>query len=146
MDDKTITAALTGPITMVMKMGGRNMSILHGEVFGLTWVTFLWSPNQDNQLYTDHLNSVRFLQNAHTSVDQEKGLRYRNGRSYLRWLLRNSEETRVQVSYEGPLEQQNARVKAGRTETHLFNANYSDTNFFTMNDFTAHTIEIRTNG
>jgi hypothetical protein len=56
-------------------------------------------PGHDNHLYTDHLNSVRFLQDTHTSLDPEKTLRYRNGRSYLRWLRALSVEMPIRVNY-----------------------------------------------
>ena len=104
MDDKSFTAALTGPITMVMKLSSQNVNILHGEVFGLIMGHLLCTPNNDSCLYTDHLNSVRFLRDIHTSIDQEKSLRYRNGRSYLRWLGLLSKDVGLQVDYtEGAL-------------------------------------------
>jgi hypothetical protein len=103
LDDKTVTAALTGPTTMVMKLNGRNCNILHGEVLCLIMGHILCNPEGDNLLYTDHLNSVRFLQDTHMNINQEKNLRYRNGRSYLKWLSLLSKESNLQVNYKGTL-------------------------------------------
>ena len=99
MEEKFVTAALTGPVTMVMKLGGRNSNILHGEVFGLIMGHILSTPDCDDVLFTDHLNSVRFLQDMRTNINQEKALRYRNGRSYFRWLSLLSKETGLRVEY-----------------------------------------------
>ncbi|KAJ7015872.1 hypothetical protein C8F04DRAFT_984785 [Mycena alexandri] len=38
-------------------------------------------------LYTDHLNSVRLIDDSKTAVDQQTRLRGMNGRSYYRWIL-----------------------------------------------------------
>jgi hypothetical protein len=35
LDNKIVTAAITGPITLKMKISGRNSNILHGEVLSL---------------------------------------------------------------------------------------------------------------
>jgi hypothetical protein len=35
LDDKTVTAAVTGPKTLAMRLVGRNISIQHGELMGL---------------------------------------------------------------------------------------------------------------
>jgi hypothetical protein len=99
LDNKSVTSALTGPVTMVMKLVGRNTNILHGEIFGLILGHILCNSNNDNLLYTDHLNSVRFLQDTLTNIDQERNLRYRNARSYLRWLYLLSKEVGLEVKY-----------------------------------------------
>ena len=75
-DDKSVTAMVMGPTTMVMKLRGRNSNILHGEILGLIMGHILSTPDHDDTLYSDHLNSVCFLQDIHTGIDQEKFLRY----------------------------------------------------------------------
>jgi hypothetical protein len=71
LDNKIVTAAITGPITLTMKISGRNSNILHGEVLSLIMGHILSPAKNDNHLlYTDHLNSVRFLQDIHTRIDQ----------------------------------------------------------------------------
>ena len=145
LDDKSVTAALTGPITMTMKLQGRNANILHGEVFGLIMGHVLSPTNRNNRLYTDHLNSVRFLQDTHTSIDQEKGLRYRNGRSYLRWLSSLSRGNRLQVIYtKGHSNGETLDSKLNNdadhfavvAQKHIHRIPLAPTPTFTMNDFT----------
>ena len=100
LNDKTVTSALTGSRTMVMKLSGRNVSILHGEIFGLIMGHLLPPSDEEiRHLYSDHLNTVRFLQDVHSNIEQESTLRYRNGRSYLRWLKTLTKNSRVQVEY-----------------------------------------------
>jgi hypothetical protein len=96
LDEKTVTAALTGMKTMVMRLDGNNVNILHGEIFGLI-IGHLLPPSDGKyrHLYSDHLNTVRFLQDVHSNIEQETTLRYRNGRSYLRWLKILAENSRV---------------------------------------------------
>jgi hypothetical protein len=87
LDDKTVTAALTGPKTMVMRMQGRNSNILHGEIFGIIMGHLLipcGNANDVQHLYTDHLNTTQFLPDSHSNVNQEAALCYRNGRSVIR--------------------------------------------------------------
>jgi len=71
-DDKSVTAAVTGPQTVVVRLHGRNLFILHGELIGLIMGLIL-SHNEtlNNKLFTDHLNSVRFIDDARTSINQE---------------------------------------------------------------------------
>ena len=47
LDDKSVTSAITGPHTIVMKLRGRNISILHGELVGIIGGLVL-SDSQDN--------------------------------------------------------------------------------------------------
>ena len=145
LDDKSVTAALTGPVTMVMRLRGSNTNILHGEVFGLIMGHILAIPDEDNTLYTDHLNSVCFLQDSHTCIDQEKGLRYRNGRSLLRWLLLLSGDARVEVCYtKGHSDADSLESKlndsadhyAVTAQKHLHQIPVAPTPTFTMNDYT----------
>jgi hypothetical protein len=59
LDDKSVTSAITGPHTIVMKLLGRNLSILHGELVGIIGGLVLSdSQNDSTVIYTDHLNST----------------------------------------------------------------------------------------
>jgi len=83
LDDKTVTAAVTGPKTLGMRLVGRNISIQHGEMMGLIAGHLLaanWNTSQNQVLYTDHMNTVRFIQDVKSKVNQDAYLRYRNGR------------------------------------------------------------------
>jgi hypothetical protein len=61
-DLKSVTAALTGPSTLVLQILGRNISILQGELVGLVAGLLLTSGStQSCTLHLDHLNSVRFI-------------------------------------------------------------------------------------
>ncbi|KAJ7728475.1 hypothetical protein B0H16DRAFT_1894093 [Mycena metata] len=88
LDPKSVTAALTGPISLVLKIEGWNVSILQGELIGLIMALTI-SPVDDatSTLYTDHLNSVRLIDDSRTVIDQHHRLRTMNGRSYYRWIL-----------------------------------------------------------
>jgi hypothetical protein len=62
LDPKTITGAATGTSSLVMRVPGRNVSILHGEQLGLI-IALILSENSDEcqmltRVLTDHLNSV----------------------------------------------------------------------------------------
>src|SRR6202050_1008150 len=71
-DDKSVTATVTGPQMIVVQLSGRNLFILHGELIGLIMGLVLSNNNnQNNKLFTDHLNSVRFIDNTKTSINQE---------------------------------------------------------------------------
>jgi hypothetical protein len=62
LDDKSVTSAITGPCTIVMKPLGHNISILHGELVGIIGGLILSDPlNDSTMIYTDHLNSTRQL-------------------------------------------------------------------------------------
>ena len=90
LDNKSVTAAATGTKALVMKIPGRNISILHGEQLGLIIALILSRDTIDQgvkRLLTDHLNSVRFIEDSQTTVSQIPRLRYLNGRSYYRWIL-----------------------------------------------------------
>jgi hypothetical protein len=87
-DDKSVTAAVTGPQTIVVRLSGRNMFVLHGELVGLIMGLVLSDNNTlNNKLFTDHLNSARFIDDTRTSINQENRLRNMNGRSYYRWIM-----------------------------------------------------------
>jgi hypothetical protein len=59
-DPKSVTAALTGPLTLALRISGRNVSILQGELMGIVagLLMALESP-LSTTLHSDHLNSVR---------------------------------------------------------------------------------------
>ena len=61
-DDKSVTAAITGPQTVVVRPRGWNTFVLHGELIGLIMGLILSEDEDLNQkLFTDHLNSIRFI-------------------------------------------------------------------------------------
>ncbi|KAF8233571.1 hypothetical protein L208DRAFT_1203923, partial [Tricholoma matsutake] len=65
LDDKSVTSAITGPHTMVMRLLGCNISILHGELVGIIGGLILSDPLDDSTLiYTDHLNSTRLIDDS----------------------------------------------------------------------------------
>jgi hypothetical protein len=86
-DPKSVTAALTGPTTLVLRISSRNVLILQGELVGLVvGLTQTTGNPQSSTLHTDHLNSVRLIQDLRSEVGQENRLRNMNGRSYYRWI------------------------------------------------------------
>jgi hypothetical protein len=99
-DPKSVTAALTGPKTIILQLDGRNISILQGELIGLIMGLILSSSGtEDAILYSDHMNSVHFIEDSRSSISQEKRLRNMNGRSYYRWISDLARETRTVVTY-----------------------------------------------
>ncbi|KAJ7654273.1 hypothetical protein B0H17DRAFT_1214425 [Mycena rosella] len=97
---KSVTAALTGPKTLVLKLEGRNVSILHGELVGLIMCLIISDPNDaDASLYSDHLNAVRLIEDSKTAVDQQTRLCGMNGRSYYRWILRLIADNPLKIIY-----------------------------------------------
>lgn len=90
-EHKTLTSAITGPMTLVYRLTGRAFSILHAELMGIITGLVLSSTMSDSPstLYTDHLNSVRLIQDARTrlSGSMEWRLRYTTARSFYRWIL-----------------------------------------------------------
>ena len=84
-DLKHVTAAATGPATLVLCVPHRNASILQGEQLGL--IIALVLAQSPSQIYTDHLNSTMLIDDSSTAVNQERRLRSMNGRSYYRWIL-----------------------------------------------------------
>jgi len=102
LDPKSVTTAITGPQTIVMQIPGRNTSILHGEIMGLIAghiLTMECEIDKPQELFSDHLNTVRFIQDARSRISQEAQLRYRNGRSYLRWLQNLVQRSTLRVQY-----------------------------------------------
>lgn len=88
-DDKSVTAAVTGPQTMVVQLSGQNLFILHGELIGLVMGLVLSNNNtlNNDKLFTDHLNSIHSIDDTRTSINQENHLRNMNGHSYYRWIM-----------------------------------------------------------
>jgi hypothetical protein len=83
-EDKTITGAATGKRALVMRVPGRNVSILQGEQLGLILALVLSGNSsqieaQQRRILTDHLNSVRLIEDSHTQISQVPRLRYMNG-------------------------------------------------------------------
>ena len=74
LDEKTVTAALTGSRTMVMKLNSHNINILHGEIFSLIMGHLPPSNRENHHLYSDHLNTVCFLQDVRSNREQETTL------------------------------------------------------------------------
>jgi hypothetical protein len=100
LDNKSVTAALTGLKTLVMKIEGRNVSILHGELMGLITALALSNPSDNaSVLYTDHLNSVRLIEDSRTAVEQQTRLRGMNGRAYYRWILALTNTNPLKIVY-----------------------------------------------
>jgi hypothetical protein len=98
-DDKSVTAAITGPRTLVLKIEGRNISILHGELVGIILALTLSDPKVPSTLYTNHLNSVRIIDDSKTIIDQAPRLRTLNGRSYYRWILALATNNPLHITY-----------------------------------------------
>jgi hypothetical protein len=84
-DRKSITAATTGPTTLILQIKHRNASILQGEQMGLLVALVL--AHSPPQIYTDHMNSTILIDDSRTTVNQERQLCMMNGRSYYRWIL-----------------------------------------------------------
>jgi hypothetical protein len=86
-DAKSITAAITSPETLVLQLNGHNLSILHGELIGLIMGLILSLTGTGNMvLHTDHMNSVHFIDDSRTAINQDSWLRNMDGRSYYRWI------------------------------------------------------------
>ncbi|KAJ6563702.1 hypothetical protein DFH09DRAFT_1035307 [Mycena vulgaris] len=100
LDPKSVTAAVTGPQTLVLKIEGRNISILQGELVGLIMCLIL-APSDEHEsiLYSDHLNSTRLIDDSKTAIDQRARLRGMNGRSYYRWILRLVADNPLKIVY-----------------------------------------------
>jgi len=105
LDDKTITGAAIGQKALVMRIPGRNASILQGEQLGLIIALILSIDSnpthhrEQSQLLTDHLNSVRLIEDSKTKISQIPRLRYMNGWSYYRWILALAERSPLKVQY-----------------------------------------------
>ena len=82
-DLKSVIAALTGPLTMVLQILGRNILIPEGELVGLIAELMMMSGDtQSTMLHTYYVNSVWFISDLGSRVGQENKLRTMNGWSY----------------------------------------------------------------
>jgi len=74
--------------TIVMKLPGHNISILHGELVRIISGLVL-SDSQDDStmIYTDHLNSTRLIDDSWASANIDTCLQHMNGHSYYKWIL-----------------------------------------------------------
>ncbi|KAF5380096.1 hypothetical protein D9615_006221 [Tricholomella constricta] len=99
-DRKAVTAALTGPSTLVMRISGRNVSILHGEVMGLIAAMIVADTGDSlTTIFSDHLNSVRLLEDSRTHANIGARIRGMNGRSYYRWLIKLYAGSRLKLEH-----------------------------------------------
>jgi len=96
-DRKSITAAVTGPATLILQVKGRNTSILQGEQMGLLAALIL--AESPPQIYTDHMNSTMLIDDSRTAINQERRLRVMNGRSYYRWILDLASRKSATITY-----------------------------------------------
>ncbi|KAJ7314774.1 hypothetical protein DFH08DRAFT_1040952 [Mycena albidolilacea] len=101
-ESRRVTAAVTGPLTLVVQLSGRNLSILHGELMGHVLALVLRKDSKGNAvpiLYSDHQNSVELIGDIQNHISQDSRLRGMNGRSYYRWILTLVREGRVNMMY-----------------------------------------------
>ena len=96
-DSKTITAAVTGPSTLVLRINDRNASILQGEQMGL--LAALVIADVSPQIYTDHMNSSMLIDDSRSAINLDRRLRVMNGRSYYRWILDLAYRKHATVTY-----------------------------------------------
>ncbi|KAJ7143111.1 hypothetical protein C8R43DRAFT_891911 [Mycena crocata] len=81
LQSKSITAAITGPVTLVLKVEGRNTAATQGELIGLvTGIIFTNSVDEIPRIYTDYLNAVDMISDSRSSVNQDAKLRRMNAR------------------------------------------------------------------
>jgi hypothetical protein len=96
-DRKSITAAVAGPATLILRIKDRNASILQGEQMGLLAALVL--AESPPQIYTNHMNSTTLVDDSRTAVNQEHQLRTMNGRSYYRWILDLASRKSAKITY-----------------------------------------------
>ncbi|KAJ7816038.1 hypothetical protein B0H14DRAFT_2602879 [Mycena olivaceomarginata] len=100
-ESRRVTAAVTGPLTLV-QLSGRNLSILHGELMGHVLALVLQKDSKGNAvptLYSDHQNSVELIGYIQNHISQDSRLRGMNGRSYYHWILALVREGHVNMMY-----------------------------------------------
>ena len=105
-EPKMVIGAATGPSTLVLRVPGRNVLILHSELVGLITALVLsgkahnaQDPNKNITLLTDHLNSVRLIHDNDSSINQEPRLQNMNGHSYYRWIMNLVQESCTTIKY-----------------------------------------------
>ncbi|KAF8149798.1 hypothetical protein B0H34DRAFT_678763 [Crassisporium funariophilum] len=100
LDKKSVTTALTGPCTLILKIPGRNISILQGEQMGIIMALILSDPTKpDTKPYTDHLNSVRLISDSDTTRNASISLRHMNSRSYYQWMVDLHRKSHTEILY-----------------------------------------------
>ncbi|KAJ7138983.1 hypothetical protein C8R44DRAFT_867155 [Mycena epipterygia] len=125
LDKKSVTAALTGPKTLVLEIEGRNVFILHGELMGLVMCLILDDSNNDESLlYTDHLNAVRLIDDSKTNPLK---IIYTSGHS-------NEVSIPARMNFE-------ADHYASSAQHHIHNVFSAPIPTFLMDDFTFHTLD-----
>ncbi|KAJ7098214.1 hypothetical protein C8R43DRAFT_907686, partial [Mycena crocata] len=102
-DRHTVTAAVTGPLTLILQLRDRNLSILHGELMGHVLGLILSDDPRHlvhvPRFYSDHQNSVDLVADIMSDSCQESRLRGMNGRSLYRWILQLVREKRAVLTY-----------------------------------------------
>ncbi|KZV87604.1 hypothetical protein EXIGLDRAFT_620489, partial [Exidia glandulosa HHB12029] len=93
-EQRSVTAAITGPATAVFSISGRAASILHGEVFAQIAAFTVAHRDRDSRLYSDHLLTTTLLERYTSRPDFEHRIRRMNARSYYRWLFALAEQHR----------------------------------------------------
>jgi len=83
-EEKVVFGAATGPLTLVLRVPGRNVSILHGEQVGLITALILAGRTSGDAQYllTNHQNSVRLIGDSRSNVSQVPRLHNMNGCLY----------------------------------------------------------------
>ncbi|KAJ7694633.1 hypothetical protein B0H17DRAFT_931520 [Mycena rosella] len=65
---KSVTASITGPITLVLRIDGSNIVSTQGELMGLTsGIIFADGSKSTPRLYTDYMNVVRMIEDSKSS-------------------------------------------------------------------------------
>ena len=85
LDDKSVTGAAIGSRSLALRVPGHNVSILHGEQIRLMISLILAGNIVTDDLVTiltDHLNSVRLIDDSPTKVSQLPHLHHMNSWSY----------------------------------------------------------------
>ena len=77
------------------------MSILHGEQIGLIIALMLAGQSSSDlqQLLTDHLNSVRLIEDSKSNISQIPHLCNMNKQSCYQWILSLMDRTNIDVKY-----------------------------------------------
>ncbi|EDR05270.1 uncharacterized protein LACBIDRAFT_329991 [Laccaria bicolor S238N-H82] len=70
-EEKVVLGATTGALTLVLKIPGHNVSILHDEQIGLIIALILtgWNSDEAQFLLTNHQNSVRLIKDKRMDMN-----------------------------------------------------------------------------